>query len=310
MNSDTILNPGAGRASKTLRTHSRERSKSPIRFLSFVTNFVFYAAIGLMLYVGWINRNSHHLTPESGLGYALGIVGGSFMILLLIYPLRKKLSIMRRWGAVKYWFWTHMLLGVLGPALVLLHTNFQLGSINGRVSFFSMLIVAISGFFGRYVYTRIHHGLYGKAIKFNDLKLDSKLILRKIGAILEEAPDIKNALQDYEETVLKLPRQFFPSGKHWVSMRLRAILLYRSSITSALIFLDKEGERRNWPQRKRRAYKKTAKTVLLAHKKATRKLLEFHFWERMFSLWHLLHLPLFIMMIVTGFVHIYAVHAY
>jgi hypothetical protein len=306
MNSDTLLNPGADQRRKIavpLKT-------KVIRFLSYITNLLFYAAIALMLYVGWDNRYSNHLTPESGLGYALGIVGGLLMILLLIYPLRKKFSVMRRWGPIKYWFWTHMLFGTLGPALVLLHSNFRLGSINGRVAFFSMLIVAISGFFGRYIYTRIHHGLYGKAIKFNDLKLDSELILRKIGAILNEAPEIRQSLKEYEETVLKLPGAFFPSGIHWVTMRLRAMLLYRSSIRAAHSFLEHEGKRQKWSARKIQSYKKTAKTVLLAHKKATRKLLEFHFWERLFSLWHLLHLPLFLMMIITGFIHVYAVHAY
>ena len=263
-----------------------------------------------MLYLGWTQRHTQHLTPESGLGYALGIVGGSLMVLLLAYPLRKKLSFMRRWGAVKYWFWIHMIFGVVGPALVLLHTNFHLGSINGRVALFSMLLVAVSGFFGRYIYIKIHQGLYGKALRFNELKIDSKLLLRKIGKILDEAPEVRNQIHEYEDSVLALPGKFFPSVKHWISMRIRAILLYRSSIRAIYIVLEKESARRNWPQKKKKAYKKTIRTVLLAHKSATRKLLEFHFWERLFSFWHVFHLPLFVMMIVTGFIHVYAVHAY
>ena len=43
---------------------------------------------------------------------------------------------------------------------------------------------------------------------------------------------------------------------------------------------------------------------------ATRKVVEFSAFERLFSLWHALHMPLFIMMIVAGVVHVIAVHIY
>lgn len=41
-----------------------------------------------------------------------------------------------------------------------------------------------------------------------------------------------------------------------------------------------------------------------------RKISEVSFYERLFSLWHILHLPIFFMLIITGFIHVYAVHAY
>ena len=41
-----------------------------------------------------------------------------------------------------------------------------------------------------------------------------------------------------------------------------------------------------------------------------RKIAEFHFYERLFSIWHLLHFPLFLMLVVSGIVHVIAVHAY
>jgi hypothetical protein len=41
-----------------------------------------------------------------------------------------------------------------------------------------------------------------------------------------------------------------------------------------------------------------------------RKIAVLRVFERLFSFWHLLHLPLFIMMIITAVVHIFAVHMY
>ena len=43
---------------------------------------------------------------------------------------------------------------------------------------------------------------------------------------------------------------------------------------------------------------------------ALRKTAAFRVYERLFSLWHILHLPLFIMMIITAVIHIFAVHMY
>jgi hypothetical protein len=33
-------------------------------------------------------------------------------------------------------------------------------------------------------------------------------------------------------------------------------------------------------------------------------------WERLFSLWHVLHLPFVYLMVICALVHVFAVHAY
>ncbi len=43
---------------------------------------------------------------------------------------------------------------------------------------------------------------------------------------------------------------------------------------------------------------------------ALRQMAAFKVYERLFSKWHVLHLPLFIMMIITAIIHIFAVHLY
>jgi hypothetical protein len=43
---------------------------------------------------------------------------------------------------------------------------------------------------------------------------------------------------------------------------------------------------------------------------ATRRVLEFNAFERLFSLWHALHMPLFVMLVIAGVVHVIAVHLY
>ena len=50
--------------------------------------------------------------------------------------------------------------------------------------------------------------------------------------------------------------------------------------------------------------------ALIARLESIRKIAEFNFYERLFSIWHLLHFPLFLMLIVSGIVHGIAVHMY
>src|SRR5215468_11121706 len=76
-------------------------------------------AVAIVIWIGWVNREDSGLTPQSGVGYWLGIVGSSFMVLLLLYPLRKRMKFLRLLGTVVFWFRAHMILGVLGPALIL-----------------------------------------------------------------------------------------------------------------------------------------------------------------------------------------------
>jgi hypothetical protein len=43
---------------------------------------------------------------------------------------------------------------------------------------------------------------------------------------------------------------------------------------------------------------------------ATRRVAEFEGYERLFSLWHALHIPLIFMMIIAAVIHVIAVHVY
>jgi hypothetical protein len=44
--------------------------------------------------------------------------------------------------------------------------------------------------------------------------------------------------------------------------------------------------------------------------KVTREVVEFRIYEKLFSVWHVLHMPLFLMLIAAGIVHVISVHVY
>ena len=75
----------------------------------FTSGASLYLLAALVVYAGWLQRDLRYLVADEGLGYWLGIIGGSMMLVLLLYPLRKRTRIMRGWGSVRAWFRVHHL---------------------------------------------------------------------------------------------------------------------------------------------------------------------------------------------------------
>ena len=272
--------------------------------------FTFTLLMIFLLYTGWVNRAERLWTPEHGLGYYLGIIGGTLMLLLMLYPLRKRMKWMSGWFPVKYWFQTHIIFGVLGPVLVLLHSSYNLGSMNGRVALFSMLAVAISGLFGRYIYVKIHYGLYGSKAVFEELKTDSGFLTTNMATLLKIVPDGQARLAAFEEEILHTVEHSITGYFRRSKNILRGNSLYKNLESEYRAKARLLAEEEKWSKKEYKRQLKQDVKVLRMHKRALLKLNELNYYERLFSAWHLLHFPLFIMMVITGLIHVYAVHVY
>lgn len=271
---------------------------------------IMFVIVTLLLLAGWNKRGDVYLSPEEGLGYALGITGGVMMLSLLIYPLRKHVRWARVLGKVRYWFRLHMVLGIAGPVCILYHCNFQLGSLNGNVALFCMLLVASSGLVGRYFYTRIHYGLYGRKADLEHLTSDTAAVRGCMKYIFDESPELQEKLEALEAKTRQMPHSFLGSLAH----------VFQISILSHWHALGSGGELRraiNAIKTRDRLEGKTLESLkeisvfyMRTYFVAIRRVAGLSFYERLFSLWHVLHFPLFIMLVITGFVHVIAVHMY
>ncbi|MCW8850770.1 MAG: hypothetical protein OQJ81_12385, partial [Melioribacteraceae bacterium] len=116
------------------------------------------------------------LRPSGSLGHGFGIIGSVFMITgVLVYMLRKRAKSLMRIGLLKHWLEFHIFLCTLGPILVLFHTAFKFGGIVS-VSFWSMVIVFLSGIIGRFIYVRIPHTIEGQEMSMQQIQtLNEKL---------------------------------------------------------------------------------------------------------------------------------------
>ena len=128
-------------------------------WLAFLAGILITA---LYLLVTFLTRD---VPPASELfGHGIGILG--FILMLMtetLYSLRKR-SRSVKWGRMSSWLQFHIFTGLVGPYMVLLHTSWKFNGIAGVTTLFTVIIV-ISGFIGRYIFTRIPRTLDGLEIE-------------------------------------------------------------------------------------------------------------------------------------------------
>lgn len=258
----------------------------------------------LILAVGWTKRDDNYLSAEEGTGYILGIIGGSMMLIILLYPLSKRVPLLTRLIASRYWFAIHMFLGTVGPAMVLFHSNFQMGSTNSSVALTCMLLSAASGIVGRYFYTSIHNGLYGKRLTLQELKHKTENDHAELLLLYARDEKLNKQLLKMEEVALRPYPGLFTSLLHVIYLAISSPQLKRKVLRLVKNSYIEDSHNKALPD------SKIVAQLINHYTLALRKTAAFKVYERLFSLWHVLHLPLFIMMILTAIIHIFAVHLY
>jgi hypothetical protein len=239
----------------------------------------------------------------SGYRFWLGVTGASLMALLLLYPLRKTLSRTRFLGSVGGWFHLHIVIGLIGPVLILYHCNFGHGGSNANVALWSMLVIAASGVIGFFVYARVSRDFYAtkqQAQQYRD------------GLLAALPHDHNNPTWKLElaatfeafEAGLLTPRQGLVSciiARYKVETSRRqfgqSIVTYLADCTSRhLIGPDDIARIRATVSGHLRGYFTLAATA------ASQSVRE-QIWAR----WRLFHLPLFLLMVFATVLHIAAV---
>jgi hypothetical protein len=263
-----------------------------------------------MIYWGSHAHLERYITPQRGLGYWLGIAGGSMMLLLLLYSARKRFAWLRWLGGIPAWFEFHMILGVVGPILVLFHANFRLGATNSNVALFSMLLVAGSGVVGRYIYTRLHARLEGHEETLEQLKAVGER-LRAQTTTLSFLPGVLDSIERVERRLIIPPKGGFAKFLHLSTGAIRIALarhLVRREIKAAV----KRALRRESILVARHAHRLGSVARQYAYRRldAGRRMCEFKLYSQLFSFWHVLHIPLFFMLLIAGIVHVVAINVY
>lgn len=301
--------------SQTQTTPFVERRKSGPRPEGQGWNW-FLLVITVLLIVGYLIFSGHFIPtknlykPGDNVGYNIGLVGGLMMLIMLLYSLRKRARFMKDLGPLPTWFRWHMVLGILGPALVMFHSTFVIHSINAGVALICMMLVSGSGIFGRFFYTKIHHGLYGRQVTLKGLQDDMEKTGSYNRAFLIFAPDIEHSLNQFRI------RADGGRGGLWdfLSIGFQAASLSSSLMKELHQVMHSQAHEQKWDtgpitHNVDELYEEYS-THIHTYIKTLRDAAQFRTYERLFSLWHIFHIPLVYMLVFSGIFHVISVHMY
>jgi hypothetical protein len=234
------------------------------------------------------------LKPSGSIGNALGIVGGVLLLLMYLYPLRKKWKWLSRKGKTKNWLDYHILMGLVGPVLITFHSSFKLSGVAG-CAYWCMIAVVLSGIVGRYLYGRIPRKLGAVEMSVDEAEQLCAELARQIRA--------QSVLTEKElQPLLALPSldevRAMPLGKAlvvivaldvrraWTLFRLRwrvgAHVASHADVKGALTAIRKQAA--------------LSKDALFLGKV-----------QQMFRMWHVIHRPFSYSLAIMATLHIMAV---
>lgn len=271
--------------------------------------FIWVVALALAA-AAWAAGRFKLYTPGSNVGYYMGLVGSVFMAMLLLYPLRKRVRFLQRVGQLRYWFRVHMFLGIAGPALIMFHSTMKLGSLNASVAFYSMILVAGSGIIGRFIYTKIHNGLYGRKATAQERRECLGLTSDAVKSKFHFAPDVERRLAAFEAYAMDDSRKGMFGLRRFVAVALRARWLRSRALRDIRRILIAAAPERGWTRSEIGRRLGIAEGMLREYLGALQDVAQFRIYERLFSLWHVLHVPFVYMLVICAIVHVVAVHMY
>ena len=275
-----------------------------------VSDLTMYLLLGALVLGAWAFTRMGYFRSGDDVGYWLGVSGGVMMLLLLLYPVRKYFKFTHRWGKVKWWFLVHMLLGIGGPLLILVHSTFHLGSVNAAVALFSMLIVAGSGIIGRFLYLRIHSGLHGEKNNLVVLQRRVGLAEGEIQSRFRFAPEVAAHLMKFESEALAGKPGLANAVRRvaWLPMRQR--IVYRACMVELDQRLRLVAKEREWSRGQFRRRRDKVHSTARNYLRSVTRVAQLSAYERLFALWHVLHAPFVYLLALTAGFHVFAVHAY
>jgi hypothetical protein len=227
--------------------------------------------------------------PGGFIGLWTGILGSALMLAMLSYTVRKFFLGWSWLGAPTLWLRFHIVCGIAGPALIVLHTSFLWPDNFVKIAFWSMLTVAFSGVFGRYVYGHFPRTAAGRSQELTTAmeslaELKASVVERSAGMV---GPELTRALK----VVRSLDRE---ARSLWGWLLLHMDVQARADQVDVLLV------RSGLPVPERLE----VRDQLVAQLYARRNVEGWEVTSRLFRWWHLLHEPLAKAMYLLAFLHV------
>ena len=270
------------------------------------------SAFGFIVFVltaAWFSWDEQYsIVGDADSAYNYGLVGGIMMLVILVYALRKRIRALSRLGDIRYWYYFHFILGIVGPVLIILHTSFGIRSINGGVALFAMLIVVFSGFIGRYIYTRASYGLrtHEQDLQVMQKHITDGVLQSKLPALQQ----VESHIKLFTGHALQAPSGVEDIVKRIFTMSFQASMAYRRINKELSRTMSNLARAERWSATELKARMAQERDLLRGHLSAAAKIGKFQAFEKLAGRWRMLHVPLLYLLVLSGLAHVLAVHMY
>jgi len=230
-----------------------------------------------------------YLKPSGIIGLRLGMVGFVLFLIVYLYPLRKVWPWLGRQGNARHWLDFHVLLGITAPIIIAFHSSFKFSGLAG-VAFWIMVIVAMSGVVGRYIYSQVPRKMNYVEVSLKERKEQSDKLaaqLTNLGVLsppdiesLLRLPDLEQAKQMSLLTAL-LKMILFDMGFPFRVWKVRQKMLWSHRKSWSLV-----GFRRTENAKLESAVAAAREQTVLA-----KKILFLSKTQKLLDLWHMIHRP-------------------
>lgn len=232
--------------------------------------------------------------PSGGqpFGHWLGIFGTFLMVLTeTLYSFRKRTTLLRWAGPVRYWLSFHIFTGIVGPFLVLTHTAFQFRGLAGITMALTVIVVG-SGFLGRYFYTAIPRSLAGAEASSTELVDEIRQVQTTIGELTHQRSAAVQALVEADAR-----RQRRARGD-WMLVLLRGWdeWRYHRRLHRQIRQLEKSEKQKLGD----------VERMLVRRRNLERQMRMLQAARRLLSVWHVAHVPMGVALFSSVTIHVAA----
>lgn len=221
-------------------------------------------------------------TAGKPLSLFVGWTGFCLIAMTNIYILRKRIRFMQNWGNIHNWLNFHIFLGMVGPTMIVFHTNFKIGGLVA-ISFWSMVIVALSGIVGRYLFMQV----------------------------LQVRGDLASVVKDREDALQKVWRSLAvdPAQLEWAkqqALRLAGLPAASVEVGGGLrqLAFSAAGDVRLQFGGLTKLGPAPVRSLLKDYTVARRQLVYYETFKKYLGYWHSFHLPFAYFMYVVAVIHI------
>ena len=235
--------------------------------------------------------------PNKGIWHPMGWIGSACFVMMMLYSFRKRLKFMTDVGPIRHWLDVHMFLGIFGTVLVTVHSTYKFGGLVA-LSYWSAVLVTVSGFLGRYLYVHIPRSVSGTELRMDEIdsmmvEVNSEIAKYSSGSrlstLIEElTPAMRDAGVGDVSALLSMVSDDLSNIR---SMgRIRAELKLDAKTPSHV------KQRLFWLIREKRRLLRSRMFLDVSH--------------RLLHHWHIFHKPFAVVMFIVMFLHIAVFYAF